>query len=240
MDIPFTITPLALIRLLKGASLSCLTVLLLCREPVQAAWLCRATGYSAHSVTEALRLLEDLSLAAHDSHRSAWQLLPSARQALVASYQEPGEPDEPALQELVQEDFTLEGRLPLVGGQIAVRDPESPDEMPPAIRGPRKMDSVGAVPNVGARRRHEHTMYEVSASRALFLDSAYEISNMDWILDRIANHALREPALEEHLPLVGGPEDRGHPGQPCLGSVQEPVSAGRRRNRSRSRRGRGT
>jgi hypothetical protein len=41
---------------------------------VQAAWLCQATGYGAHAVTDALSLLEEMGLAIHESHRSGWRL----------------------------------------------------------------------------------------------------------------------------------------------------------------------
>lgn len=72
--------PLKMVRNLKGAPLSCLVVLHLVNQPVTAKFLCRHTGYSDHSITNALALLEDYQLAMGDTHRSNWRLTNGARQ----------------------------------------------------------------------------------------------------------------------------------------------------------------
>ena len=51
---PVDASPFDLLRLLKGAPLTFLHALCLAGAPVQARWLCEATGYSAGTVTQAL------------------------------------------------------------------------------------------------------------------------------------------------------------------------------------------
>ncbi len=60
MSLP--LLPTSLARLLKGAPLACLFVLMCSDQPLRAGQMCQASGYSANSVTAALRLLVDLGL----------------------------------------------------------------------------------------------------------------------------------------------------------------------------------
>jgi hypothetical protein len=86
--------PLKMVRTLKGAPLSCLFVLHLVNQPVTGKFLCRHTGYSDHSITDALALLEDYRLATCDTHRSNWRLTNGARQLpLMPGLLEPEIPD---------------------------------------------------------------------------------------------------------------------------------------------------
>lgn len=83
-----------LVRMLKGAPLSCLFALALADGPVQVSWLCRMTGYSPHPVTEALKILAETGLAQPGKQRSNWQITPQARE-LFAVLMANGEANQP-------------------------------------------------------------------------------------------------------------------------------------------------
>ena len=70
---------LLLVRSLKGAPLACLVVLRLAGRPAPAAWLGSLTGYSPHTIAQALDALQALGLAYPDERRSNWRLSPQAR-----------------------------------------------------------------------------------------------------------------------------------------------------------------
>ena len=75
--------PFILLRMLKGAPLSCYVALLLVHQQVTARWLSAVTGYGNQAVTTALETLSTMRLAACDSHRSAWRLLEGHQMLLV-------------------------------------------------------------------------------------------------------------------------------------------------------------
>ncbi|MCC6147782.1 MAG: hypothetical protein IT308_09465 [Anaerolineaceae bacterium] len=62
-----------MLRTLKGPPLAVLIALLSVRQPVQADWLARATGYSDKPVKQALELLAEYGMATRNG-RYAWQI----------------------------------------------------------------------------------------------------------------------------------------------------------------------
>ena len=74
-------SPLDLLRLIKGAPFTCLHAMCLAGAPVQARWLCEATGYSAGTVTQALKVLSSGGLVERLRGRSGW--IPTPRLAAV-------------------------------------------------------------------------------------------------------------------------------------------------------------
>jgi len=65
--------PLILLKVLKGAPLSCLAAMHLRAIPVTSAWLTRATGYPPESISQALEILSDYNLVSR-VQRGKWQL----------------------------------------------------------------------------------------------------------------------------------------------------------------------
>ncbi len=88
--------PVALLRALKGPAASCLLALVMGVEtrqtPATCAWLEHVTGYSANTVSDALRVLLDLGLVQRPSRNGGIQLAAGVRQLLLAS---PGPPLDP-------------------------------------------------------------------------------------------------------------------------------------------------
>jgi len=82
-----SVSPLTLARSLKGAPLACLFVLLINGEPRRASALCQATGYSANSITAALRLLADLQLI--EKTLEGWRIPARLREALLNLHASP-------------------------------------------------------------------------------------------------------------------------------------------------------
>lgn len=76
--------PLALVRALRGAPLTCLFALSLAGEPAQVRRVCEMTGYSHKTAAAALQALAELGLAAHDGQHSQWRLAPPAGDLLQA------------------------------------------------------------------------------------------------------------------------------------------------------------
>jgi hypothetical protein len=71
---------LMLVRSLKGAPLACLVVLRLSGRPLTSAFLGSLTGYSPHTVAQALQALLSMGLASADARHSNWQLSPAAEE----------------------------------------------------------------------------------------------------------------------------------------------------------------
>lgn len=82
--------PLA--RLLKGAPLACLFVLLCSDAPVRAGEMRLASGYSANSVTAALRLLAELGLAQRAGE--GWRLADGLAESLLRAPSRRSPPEE--------------------------------------------------------------------------------------------------------------------------------------------------
>jgi len=93
--------PLCLIRLLKGAPLSVLTLLCMAKsagmEAVEAKWLAQYSNYSDKPITQALAWLEEFGLVARTS--AGWQLTVDPRQLPLLTFtaaQDPAPaPDQP-------------------------------------------------------------------------------------------------------------------------------------------------
>lgn len=68
-----------MIRALKGAPLSCLMILALSGQPLNAQYLERTSGYSDKTVNSALLLLEEYGLVSRNG-RFTWQITDGARQ----------------------------------------------------------------------------------------------------------------------------------------------------------------
>ncbi len=82
-----SVSPVALVRSLKGAPLACLFVLLIDGEALRAGALCQATGYSPNSITAALRLLADMHLI--EKTPDGWYIPVQLREALLNRHGSP-------------------------------------------------------------------------------------------------------------------------------------------------------
>jgi hypothetical protein len=69
-----TLNPLASLRALKGAPLSCLFALMFANQPVGKAWLSRMTGYSDKPVAAALDYLFEMGYVTSNGRYEAWQI----------------------------------------------------------------------------------------------------------------------------------------------------------------------
>jgi len=69
-----TINPLASLRALKGAPLSCLFALMFSNQPVGKEWLSGVTGYSDKPVAKALNYLLEMGYVTANGRYDAWQI----------------------------------------------------------------------------------------------------------------------------------------------------------------------
>lgn len=77
--------PLALVRALKGAPLSCLFAMMIANQPVTEQWLCSITGYTDKSISSALTSLKEFHLAAQPAgDRHPWILTQDAQQLPIS------------------------------------------------------------------------------------------------------------------------------------------------------------
>jgi hypothetical protein len=75
--------PLAILRALKGAPISIVIALKLANQPVGAAWLIVATGYSHGAISRALRVLCELQIVQPISRCNGWTLSEGGSQLLL-------------------------------------------------------------------------------------------------------------------------------------------------------------
>ena len=75
--------PLTLLRALKGAPMSCLVAMQIAQQPVGAAWLESATGYSNQAITKALQVLRELQVATQVGRFDGWVLLEQGQQLVL-------------------------------------------------------------------------------------------------------------------------------------------------------------
>jgi len=75
-----TLNPLASLRALKGAPLSCLFALMFANQPVGKAWLSRMTGYSDKPVAAALDYLNEMGYVTSNGRYESWQINTAAIQ----------------------------------------------------------------------------------------------------------------------------------------------------------------
>ncbi len=88
-----TLNPLASLRALKGAPLSCLFALMFANQPVGKAWLSRMTGYSDKPVAAALDYLFEMGYVTSNGRYESWQINSQAIQLPLMTLDTPLEND---------------------------------------------------------------------------------------------------------------------------------------------------